>query len=155
MVEPWQPHISVRRQCELVGLSRAAPYYGIRRVAAWLRTQGYQVNHKRVQRRLRLMGLEAIDPKPHLGRLGAGPQIYPYLLRGVNSERLKVRGLRISMDGRGRALDHIFVERLWRTLKYEEVSRHDYRSVPEAIRSLGRYVAFYKSERLQQALNYQ
>lgn len=101
MVEPWQPHISVRRQCELLGWSRAAldyeprpestdnlrlmrlldeqytrtPYYGIRRMAAWLRTQGYQVNHKRVQRRLRRMGLEAIYPKPHLSRLGAGQQI--------------------------------------------------------------------------------
>ena len=71
------------------------------------------------------------------------------------TERLKVRGIRISMDGRGRALDNIFVERLWRTLKYEEVSLHDYRSVPEAIRSLGRYFAFYNSERLHQALNYQ
>jgi putative transposase len=259
MVEPGHPHISVRRQCELLGLSRAAlyyeprpestenlrlmrlldeqytrtPYYGIRRMAAWLRTQGYPVNHKRVQRLLRLMGLEAIYPKPHLSRLGAGQQIYPYLLRGVNIERvnqvwstdityirllhgfvylvaildwfsryvlaweisvtldnefcvsaleralahgqpeifnsdqgvqftsaafierLKVRGIRISMDGRGRALDNIFVERLWRTLKYEEVYLHDYRSVPEAIRGLGRYFAFYNRERLHQALNYQ
>ena len=259
MVEPGHPHISVRRQCELLGLSRAAlyyeprpestenlrlmrlldeqytrtPYYGIRRMAAWLRTQGYQVNHKRVQRLLRLMGLEAIYPKPHLSRLGAGQQIYPYLRRGVNiervnqvwstdityirllqgfvylvaildwfsryvlaweisvtldhefcisaleralahgqpeifnsdqgvqftsaafTERLKVRGIRISMDGRGRALDNIFVERLWRTLKYEEVYLHDYRSVPEAIGGLGRYFAFYNSERLHQALNYQ
>jgi putative transposase len=259
MVEPGHLRISVRRQCELLGLSRAAlyyeprpestenlrlmrlldeqytrtPYYGIRRMAAWLRTQGYQVNHKRVQRLLRLMGLEAIYPKPHLSRLGAGQQIYPYLLRGVNiervnqvwstdityirllhgfvylvaildwfsryvlaweisvtldnefcisaleralahgqpeifnsdqgvqftsaafTERLKVRGIRISMDGRGRALDNIFVERLWRTLKYEEVYLHDYRSVPEAIHGLGRYFAFYNSERLHQALNYQ
>jgi putative transposase len=259
MVEPGHLRISVRRQCELLGLSRAAlyyeprpeptenlrlmrlldeqytrtPYYGIRRMAAWLRTQGYRVNHKRVQRLLRLMGLEAVYPKPHLSRLGAEQQIYPYLLRGVNiervnqvwstdityirllhgfvylvaildwfsryvlaweisvtldnefcisaleralthgqpeifnsdqgvqftstafTERLKVRGIRISMDGRGRALDNIFVERLWRTLKYEEVYLHDYRSVPEAIRGLGRYFAFYNSERLHQALNYQ
>jgi putative transposase len=259
MVESGHPRISVRRQCELLGLSRAAlyyeprpestanlrlmrlldeqytrtPYYGIRRMAAWLRTQGHQVNHKRVQRLLRLMGLEAIYPKPHLSRSGAGQQIYPYLLRGVNIarvnqvwstdityirllhgfvylvaildwfsryvlaweisvtldnefcvsaleralahgqpeifnsdqgvqftsaafiERLKVRGIRISMDGRGRALDNIFVERLWRTLKYEEVYLHDYRSVPEAIRGLGRYFAFYNRERLHQALNYQ
>jgi putative transposase len=59
------------------------------------------------------------------------------------------------MDGRGRALDNIFVERLWRTLKYEEVYLHEYRSVPEALRRLGRYFAFYNSERLHQALNYQ
>jgi putative transposase len=207
------------------------PSYGIRRMAAWLRTQGDPVNHKRVQRLRRLMGLEAIYPKPHLSRLGAGQQIDPYLLRGVNiarvnqvwspditdirllhgfvslvaildgcsrdvlaweisvtlahefcisaleralthgqpeisnadqgvqftsaafTERLKVRGIRISMDGRGRALDHIFVERLWRTLKDAEGYLHEYRSVPEAIRGLGRYFAFYNSERLHQALN--
>ena len=71
------------------------------------------------------------------------------------TERLKARGIQISMDGRGRALDNIFVERLWRTLKYEEVYLHDYRSVPEAIRRLGAYFTFYNSERLHQALNYQ
>jgi putative transposase len=249
----------VRRQCELLGLSRSGlyyeprvesadnlllmrlldeqytrtPYYGIRRMTAWLRTQGYQVNHKRVQRLLRLMGLEAIYQKPRLRPLGAGQQVYPYLLRGVpiarvnqvwstdityirllrgfvyvvaildwfsryvvawevsvtldsdfcisaleralvhaqpeifNSdqgaqftstaftERLKARGIHISMDGRGRALDNIFVERLWRTLKYEEVYLHDYRSVSEAIWHLGRYFTFYNRERLHQALNYQ
>jgi putative transposase len=59
------------------------------------------------------------------------------------------------MDRCGRALDNIFVERLWRTLKYEEVYLHDYRSVPEAIRRLGAYFTFYNSERLHQALNYQ
>jgi putative transposase len=245
----------VRRQGELLGVSRAAlydeprpestdnrrlrrlldaqdtrtPYYGIRRRAAWLRSQGDQVNHQRLQRLLRLMGLEALDPKPHLSRLGAGQRIYPSLRRGVNiarvnqvwstaitsirllhgvvyavaildwcsrdvlaweisvtldhefclsalaralahgqpeivnadqgvpftsaacTERLKVRGIRISRDGQGRALDNIVVERWWRPLKDEEVDLHEYRSVPEAIRSLGRYVAFDNSERLPQA----
>jgi putative transposase len=259
LVEPGHPHLSVRRQCALLGLSRAAlyyaprpesavnlqlmrlldeqytrtPYYGIRRMTAWLRTQGYHINHKRVQRLLRLMGLEAIYPQPHPSPLGAGQQVYPYLLHGVNieyvnqvwstdityirllhgfiylvavldwfsryvlawevsvtldsdfcinaleralvhaqpeifnsdqgvqftsiafTERLKARGMQISMDGRGRALDNIFVERLWRTLKYEEVYLHEYRSVPEAIRGLGRYFSFYNRERLHQALNYQ
>ncbi len=247
----------MRRQCELLGLSRSGlyyaprqesadhlwlmrlldeqytrtPYYGIRRMAAWLRTQGPQVHHKRVQRLLRLMGLEAIYQKPRLSRLVGTQQVYPYLLRGVHvervnqvwstditdirllhgfiylvaildwcsryvlawevsatldsdfcisaleralvhaqpeifnsdqgaqfpstafTERLRARGIQISMDGRGRALDNIFVERLWRTVKYEEVYLHDYRSVPEAIRHLGGYFRFYNGERLHQALN--
>jgi putative transposase len=71
------------------------------------------------------------------------------------TERLKARGIQMRMDGRGRALDNIFVERLWRTLKYEEGYLLDYRSVPETIRRLGRYFIFYNGERLHQALNYQ
>ena len=63
------------------------PFYGIRRMTAWLRAQGYAVNHKRVGRLLRLMGLEAIYPKPRLSRPGAGHRIYPYLLRGVSVKR--------------------------------------------------------------------
>ena len=69
--------------------------------------------------------------------------------------RLKEREIRISMDGRGRALDNIFVERLWRTVKYEEVYLHDYESVPEAIAQLKKYFVFYNRERLHQSLNYQ
>jgi putative transposase len=59
------------------------------------------------------------------------------------------------MDGRGRVFDNIFVERLWRSMKYEEVYIKDYRSVQEAINSLRRYFEFYNRERLHQALNYQ
>ena len=58
------------------------------------------------------------------------------------------------MDGRGRALDNIFVERLWRTVKYEEVFLHDYATVEEAIASLKRYFEFYSTERLHQSLDY-
>jgi putative transposase len=57
------------------------------------------------------------------------------------------------MDGRGRVFDHIVVERLWRRMKYEEVYLKDYRSVPEAIHGLWRYVEFYNRERLHQSLN--
>jgi len=178
----------------------ATPFYGIRRMTAWLRTQGYQANHKRVARLMRQMGIEAIYAKPHLSQATAGHTIYPYLLRGVKVARvnhvwstdityirlhqgfvylvavidwfsryvlswalsvtldgqfcrealiqalshggrpeifntdqgvqftskdftqlLAHEGIRISMDGRGRALDNVFVERLWRTVKYEEV----------------------------------
>ena len=59
------------------------------------------------------------------------------------------------MDGRGRALDNIFVERLWRSVKYEEVYLKDYRHVPDAISGLGGYFAFYNRERLHQSLAYQ
>lgn len=209
------------------------PFYGIRRMTAWLQQQGYQVNHKRVARLLRLLGLEAIYQKPRWSQPGTGQQIYPYLLRGLKIERrnqvwstdityirlhggfvyltavldwysryvlswevsttletdfctsalkqalaqatpeifntdqgvqftsqaftglLKARQIAISMDGRGRALDNIFVERLWRSVKYEEVYLSDYAGVPQAITGLGKYFKFYNHERLHQSLNYQ
>lgn len=175
------------------------PFYGTRKMAWWLGTQGYPVERKRVRRLMQLMGLETIYPKPHLSLPSLTEQRYPYLLRGVSIEhcnqvwscdityirlqrgfiylmavidwfsryvlawetsitldtsfclealdralqgatpeifnsdqgvqftsheftdRLKAAGIRISWDGRGRALDNIFVERLWRSVKYEEV----------------------------------
>jgi putative transposase len=103
----------VRRQCELLGLSRSSLYYepaaetadnvqlmglidreytarpflGSRRLTEWLIGRGESVNRKRVQRLMRVMGLEAIYPKPKLSAAGRGHQIYPYLLRGVSIER--------------------------------------------------------------------
>lgn len=71
------------------------------------------------------------------------------------THRLQSAGIRISWDGRGRALDNIFVERLWHSVKYEEVNLKDYQSVPEAITGLKRYFVFYNQERLHQALDYQ
>jgi len=62
--------------------------------------------------------------------------------------------VRLSMDGRGRAFDNIFVERLWRTVKYEEVYLKDYRDVPEARQGLGNYFRFYNDQRIHQALDY-
>ena len=105
--------MSVRRQCDLLGLNRsslyhqpagetsedlrlmrliderytACPFYGSRRMTVWLTEPGEEVNRKRVQRLMRLMGLEAIDPKPRLSLAGKGHRIYPYLLRGVKVER--------------------------------------------------------------------
>ena len=58
------------------------------------------------------------------------------------------------MDGRGRALDNVFVERLWRSLKYERVYIHNYDTVQEAIRDIGNYVDFYNHERPHQSLGY-
>ena len=63
--------------------------------------------------------------------------------------------IQISMDGKGLALDNIFVERLWRSVKYEEVYPNDYASPREARAGLSRYLAFYNHERPHQALNYQ
>jgi helix-turn-helix protein len=106
-VEPGHPFISVRRPCQVLGLSRAGlydqpagespenltvmrlldaqytrtPLYGVLRMTAWLKQQGYGVNAKRVRRLLRLMGLEAIYPKPHVSRAAAEHRVYPYLLK--------------------------------------------------------------------------
>jgi putative transposase len=264
LVEPHHEQLSVVRQCELLGVARSSwyyrskhaggqseeklelmhllddeytrtPFYGIRRMTAWLRQEGHAVNHKRVGRLLRLMGLEAIYPKPRLslpGATGATAQRYPYLLRDLvidrpnqvwstdityvrmrrgflylvaildwysryvlawevsntldtafclealeralaqgqptifNSDqggqftsqaftrRLETAGIQISWDGRGRALDNVFVERLWRSVKYEEVELHDYETVGEAVAGLGRYFRFYNRERPHQALAY-
>ena len=210
------------------------PFYGVRKMTAWLNeVKQAEVNVKRIRRLLRMMGLEAIYPKPRLSQATPGHRIYPYLLRGVKIERVNqvwstdityirlqggfvylvavldwysryvlswevsttletdfcvsaleralVRGqpeifntdqgsqftsqaftgilqaqkIAISMDGRGRALDNIFVERLWRSVKYEEVYLHDYENVPAAIAGLGKYFPFYNDERLHQALEYQ
>ena len=173
------------------------PFYGVPRITKWLREQGYQVNHKRVARIMKLMGLEAIYPKPRLSHGSKEHKIYPYLLRGIYIDRpdylwcadityvrmirgflylvaimdwfsryvlawelsitleqefclsaleralmistpeifntdqgtqftsyeftarLEHCGITISMDGRGRVFDNIFIERLWRTVKYE------------------------------------
>jgi putative transposase len=70
------------------------------------------------------------------------------------TERLKNRGIRIRMDGRGRALDNVLVERLWRRVKYEEVYLRDYQSVWDARHSLARDVGFSNAVRLHQALGY-
>jgi putative transposase len=258
LVEPDYPEISIRRQCELLGVSRAswyyepageseenlrlmrkideeytrAPFYGSRRMAAWLQAQGYDANRKRVARLMQVMGIEAVYPKPNLSRAAEGHKIYPYLLRGVevarvnqvwstdityirmargfvylvavmdwfsrfvlswvlsltmeldfcvealkralrrgrpevfNSDQgaqftsddftgeLEERHIAISMDGRGRCLDNIFIERLWRSLKYEEVYLKDYALVAEAQEGIGRYFRFYNYERLHSSLDY-
>lgn len=106
--------ISVRRQCELLGVSRSGfyydpvsesqknltlmrlldeqytrtPFYGSRRMREWLATQGHEVNRKRVSRLMALMGIEAVYPKPKLSQPGEGHRIYPYLLRGTKVERV-------------------------------------------------------------------
>lgn len=208
------------------------PFYGTRKMTAWLQLQGYRVKRKRVTRLLRTMGLEALTPRPSTSQPAEDHPKYPYLLRGMAIEqihqvwstditymrlrrgfvylvavldwfsryvlswelsitldtsfclealdralqvatptifntgqgaqftsldfirRLEVAQIRISRDGRGRAFDNIFVQRLWRTVKYEEVSLKDYDSVAEATRHLREYFVVYNQERLHQALGY-
>ncbi len=114
MVELRHEQISVRRQCQLLGLNRATlyyepqtetvehlelmrlldeqytrcPFYGVRRMRAWLACQGHTVNEKRVRRLSRKMGLLAIYPKPSFSQPTVGAKVYPYLLRGVEIERV-------------------------------------------------------------------
>jgi len=208
------------------------PFFGSRRMTASLKNQGVRINRKRVQRLMRLMGLEAIYPKPKLSQKHPGHRIYPYLLRGLKIERVNhvwstdityipLAGgflylvavidwasryvlswrisntlevdfcidalkealeiaqpkifntdqgsqftspcftetllelkIQISMDGRGRALDNIFVERLWRSVKYEDIYIRDYQNGEELHRGLEKYFNFYNSFRPHQALNY-
>ncbi len=70
------------------------------------------------------------------------------------TDRLNSKEILISMDGKGRALDNIFVERLWRTVKYEEVYLRDYRTVQDARNGLSAYFSFYNNERPHQSLRY-
>lgn len=245
--------LSIVRQCKLMDLPRSTlyyspvgetagnlalmraideqyletPFYGSRKMALEL-----GANRKRVQRLMRVMGLEAIYPKRGTTRPASGHKIYPYLLRNVaitrpdqvwssdityiplrhgflylaavmdwysryvlawrlsntlegsfclealdealsrqrpeifNSDqgsqftaaaftsRLEKCGVAISMDGRGRALDNVFVERLWRSVKYEEVYLRDYADGWEAEQSLTSYFRFYCDRRTHQSLGY-
>ena len=114
-VDPHHPRISIRRQCDLLGLNRssyyvgdswgtqtqenleimerldrqytAVPTYGSRRMTAWLRREGYDVNRKRIQRLMQLMGLEGLAPKPGKCKPHLEHEIYPYLLRSVSIDR--------------------------------------------------------------------
>ncbi len=258
LVEVDHPHLSVRRQCQLLGLNRsslyyepalettenlalmrlidehytACPFYGSRRWTAWLGTQGHEVNRKRVQRLMRLMGLEAIYPKPRLSVPERQHKVYPYLLRDVSivrpdqvwsadityvplqsgfmylaatidwysryviswrlsntldsefclemleealslgkpevfntdqgvqftarawTARLEAAAVAVSMDGRGRCLDNVFVERLWRSVKYEDIYLKCYEAVPPLQAGLKVYFGFYNEQRLHQSLDY-
>ncbi len=209
------------------------PYYGSRRLAAALSMGAAEkLNRKRVQRLMRLMGLEALYPQRNLSRPSPGHEIYPYLLRGVaikrvnqvwssdityiplrrgflyltavmdwhsrfvlswelsntldgwfcrsalqaafrwgqpeifNSDQgsqftareylqlLKDRDIRISMDGRGRALDNVFVERLWRSVKYELIYPGDFSGGDDLAAALKNYFEHYNYRRPHQSLRY-
>jgi putative transposase len=257
-IETDHPDLTVARQCALLGLARssryyapladdgtdealmrlidrqytATPFYGVRRMTAWLRREDAKINPKRVRRLMRLMGLEAIYPKPRTSVKSPENKVYPYLLHGLTIDRpdqvwcadityipmrrgwlylaavmdwfsrcvlawetsvtldvgfcvealrhalalgtpaifntdqgsqftsagftgmLAQAGIAISMDGRARAFDNIFIERLWRSVKHEEVYLHDYQTPAESRLGLGRYFAFYNHQRPHQGLDY-
>jgi putative transposase len=259
LVEREDPALPVSQQCRLLAVSRssiyrkpaavseqdraimalidrqylARPYYGSRRMAAWLATQGHLVNRKRVQRLMRLMALVAVYQRPDTSKPAAAHKAYPYLLGGLSIEQvnqvwcsdityipmakgflylvavmdwysravlawrlsntlgadfciealeealarygkpeifntdqgcqftgteftgvLEHCGITISMDGKGRCMDNVFIERLWRSLKYEEVYLHAYASVAEAKAGIGAWLSFYNEERQHQSLGY-
>jgi len=259
LVERESPALPVSRQCRLLAVSRASvyrrpaevgdedraimalidrqylerPYYGSRRLTAWLARQGHAVNRKRVQRLMRLMGLVAIYQRPNTSKPAPDNKVYPYLLGGLTITRanqvwcadityipmpkgflylvaimdwhsrvvlawrlsntlgadfcvealeealarygnpeifntdqgcqftgteftgvLEQCAITISMDGKGRCMDNIFIERLWRSLKYEEVYLHAYTSVAEAKAGIGAWLSFYNEQRQHQSLGY-
>ena len=88
--------------------------------------------------------------RPEVFNSDQGPQFTSEQFTG----ELEARGIAVSMDGRGRCLDNIFIERLWRSLKYEEVYLHDYALVPEARAGIGAWFRFYNYERQHQSLGY-
>lgn len=257
-----EPHgeISMRRQCELLGVSRSSlyyepvepdseelalmrrvdelhlehPFFGSRLMTRTLKAEGFEVNRKRIQRLMRVMGLESVAPKPNTSKPAPEHPVFPYLLRNLKITRvnqawasdityipmargflflvaiidlysrrvlawrlsnsletrfclealhealerygrpeifntdqgaqftsedftsvLLEQGVKVSMDGRGRCLDNIFVERLWRSLKYEEVYLYAYETVAAARDGIGRYFDFFNNERPHSALGNQ
>ncbi len=258
MIDRGHKQLSLVRQCALLNISRASvyyrpvstraedlelmarmdrqylktPFYGSRRMKAWLLAEGYLVSRSKVRRLMRLMGLEAIYRRPNTSKPAPGHRVYPYLLKGVDVNRvdqvwsadityipmaqgflylvaimdwhsrhvlawklsntmdtdfcvtaleaalgkgrpevfntdqgaqftsdaftqtLQERGIRVSMDGKGRYLDNIFVERLWRSIKYEEVYLKAYQTVAEARVGINAYLEFYNRRRPHQSLGY-
>ncbi len=258
LIETEVEGLAITRQCELLGLARSSlyrkpcgespenlalmrlidtqylktPMYGVPRMTAQLRRDGWTVNPKRVRRLMRLMNLEAIYPKPRLSARNPEHRVFPYLLRDLDIDRpnqvwatdityiplangfvylmaildwfsryvvawelstsldaafcvsaleralghtrpeimnsdqgtqftsrawteaLEGACVQISMDGRGRFYDNIFIERLWRSVKYEDVYLRDYESVLDARASLERYFRFDNELRLHQALGF-
>ena len=208
------------------------PFYGSRRMKAWLEREGTSVNRKRVRRLMRAMGLRAIYRKPRTSQPGPEHRVYPYLLEKAGISRpnqvwagdvtyipmargflylvaimdwysryvvawrlsntleadfcvdalkealgqgspeifntdqgsqftskgftqvLQENGVKISQDGKGRYQDNILVERLWRTVKYEEVYLKAYSGGKEAHAALDAYFRFYNTQRPRQALGY-
>lgn len=259
MIEPSNK-VSVRRQCRLMDVARSGvyreepgvgeedkrlmkqldrlhlefPFYGSRKLRLELKSGGMNVNRKRVQRLMQMMGIAAMVPKPNTSEPRKEHKKFPYLLRhlaivrpnqvwcadityiptkqgfaylvaimdwysrrvlawrlsntldtsfcvealqealdkfGVpaifNTDQgcqftdsdftspLLDRDVKVSMDGKGRFMDNIFVERLWRTLKYEEVYLNEYDDLVQARDGIGRYIKLYNERRRHQALGYQ
>ncbi|GAA3411809.1 IS3 family transposase [Paenibacillus hodogayensis] len=136
------------------------PYFGYRRMTWFLQEQGFEINRKRVRRLMRRMGLEAIYPKPNLSKRLHATYTRPYLLRGLPIDRpnqvwgidityelLEKAGVKVSMEGKGRATDNSRTERYFRSLKYECIYLNEFED-PRALRKgIAHYVQFYNTER--------
>ena len=179
MVERPGESLSVRRQCALLNLSRSGvyrpgpvtgaddlalmrridelhlkwPFYGSRRMVFELNQAGHGINRKRVQRLMRMMGIEALarHGTPKTFNTDQGTQFTSSAFTG----RLEAAGIAISMDGRGRFMDNIFIERLWRSIKYEEIHLKAYADGREAQDGIGSWMNFYNHLRPHQAMNNQ
>jgi putative transposase len=259
MVEHDNPEISVKKQCEMLSIQRSGLYYeprqesslnlelmllidkeylehpflGVPRMTEFLIRKGYHVNLKRIRRLYRLMGIQAIYPKPRTTIPGDGHKIYPYLLTGLNIRRpnqvwacdityipmkkgfmylvaiidiysryvvgwsvsnslsvefcvellkdtIEIHGkpeifntdqgvqftckeftsvllendIRISMDGKGRAIDNIFIERLWRSVKQESIYLHAPEDGLALYKQLTGYFYYYNNQRTHQGIEY-
>lgn len=258
MLEATNKKISIRRQSDLLNINRSSYYYqpnevtqedvclmneihdiwqtysfyGYRRITKELKERGYQINRKKVQRLMKLIGIQAIFPKPRTSIKNYTQSVYPYLLQDlsvtypnqvwmvditylklgkgfiylvalidvysrfivswhvsntldadfciealqtglkqrkpeiVNSDQgcqftseawvncLKEADVKISMTGRGRCLDNIYIERFWRSLKYEAIYLNEYDSVKELKRAITDYIRFYNHKRFHQSLAY-
>jgi len=209
------------------------PFYGSPKITKELKNQGIIVNHKKIERLMAEMGLQALVPQKNTSKPHPDHPVFPYLLRtkriiypnqvwGTDITFIRAKGLwfylvaildwysryvlswqlsrtltadfcvnaldqaltiarpeihnsdqgsqftsfeyiaklreypeiQISMDGRGRCFDNIFTERLWRTVKYEEVYLKEYQSFDEAQESLNGYFNLYNTRRLHESLNY-
>jgi len=257
MIEKRHPHLSTSAQCRLLGITRSTlyykpvgedgenlalmrlldeqylntPFYGVRKLQAWLRHKGHVVNRKRLRRLMGLIGWQTIYRAPRTTIPQKGDYVHPYLLRGlevsscnqvwamdityvpmkqgfmylcavidlysryvvgwglsntmsaewctgvleeamdrhgvpaiVNTDQgsqftsqtfqglLKDRNVQPSMDGKGRAIDNIFIERLWRTVKYEHLYLHVYEDGVGLFQGMQRYFDLYNYERPHQSL---
>jgi transposase-like protein len=131
-IEPGHKKIPIYRQCELLSLSRSGLYY-----------------KRKGETEYNELLMKLID-KPDIFNTDQGSRFSSTDF----TEVLLDAGVQISMDGKGRVFDNIFVERLWRTVKVEEVYLRDYQTVAEARYYLGLYFELYNNRRLHQALVY-
>ena len=260
LVDSSRNDLSVARQCELTGIHRSLYYYqpkaeselnlklmrlideqfiqfpfmGVVRMTVWLnKDKGYHVNEKRVRRLYKILGIEAIAPKPNTSKPNKQNRLYPYLLRGLKVDRpnqvwatdisyIPVQGgylyliavidlysrfvvgwdlsttmqaewckqvleqaiedhgvpeivntdqgsqftsevftgfvigsgIQMSMDGKGRAIDNVFIERLWRSVKYEQVYLHPAEDGVECFQGLDKYFQYYNYQRRHASIDH-
>lgn len=260
MIESQHPKLSIRKQCKLLDVNRNRlnprpnktsnedtqimkaldelyykyPFMGQRKLKHYLQADyGWNIGRGRVRRLMKIMGIEALVPKPNTSKPAKGHQIYPYLLRNkpitkadevwcsdityIPMERghiylvavmdwhtravlswelsntmdsgfcvralkkafevtgskpeifntdqgsqftsqewineLENRDIKVSMDGRGRWMDNVFIERLWRSLKYEQIRLHSYETIAELRSQIATWLDFYNHDRIHQSLD--